>query len=150
MDLSKLTDLALPFLNMYDTSKYSRKQLERIIEVTREPITLLKDLVFDTQYFFVEPEYDEVKELLEGEIAQKVLPYFKKEVEDYNFNNEEEIHNKLADLRTYFKEQFGYKPKETMWAIRAALTGRTRGADMVAIIVLLGKDEVLKRLNSLL
>lgn len=36
----------------------------------------------------------------------------------------------LADLRTYFKEQ-GIKPKETMWAIRAAVTGRTHGADMV-------------------
>ena len=150
MDLSRLTDLALPFLNMYDTSKYTRNQLEKIIEVTREPITLLKDLVYDTQYFFEKPVYDEVKELLEGEISKKVLPYFKKEVEGYDFNDEESIHEKLADLRTYFKEQFGYKPKETMWAIRAALTGRTRGADMVAIILLLGKDEVLARLNSVL
>ena len=148
MDLSKLTDLALPFLDMYDTSKYSRKQLERIIEVTREPITLLKELGHDTQYFFEKPEYSEVKELLEGEIAHKVLPYFKSEVENYDFNNEEEIHEKLANLRTYFKEQFGYKPKETMWAIRAALTGRTRGADMVAIIILLGKNEVLERLSK--
>ena len=150
MDLSKLTDLALPFLNMYDTSKYSRPQLERIIEVTREPITLLKDLVFDTQYFFETPNYDEVKELLNSEIAKNVLPYFAKEVEGYDFNNEEDIHEKLANLRTYFKEQFGYKPKETMWAIRAALTGRTRGADMVAIIILLGKDEVLKRLKEVM
>ncbi|MBR2069167.1 MAG: glutamate--tRNA ligase [Candidatus Gastranaerophilales bacterium] len=148
MDISRLTDLALPFLNMYDTSKFSRSQLERIIEVTREPITVLTDLVHDTQYFFEKPVYDEVKELLEGEIAKNVLPYFKNEVENYDFNNEQEIHDKLADLRTYFKEQFGYKPKETMWAIRAALTGRTRGADMLAIIVLLGKDEVLKRLSN--
>src|SRR5574344_1050976 len=28
MDISKLTDMALPFLNMYDTSKYDKKQLE--------------------------------------------------------------------------------------------------------------------------
>lgn len=150
MDLSKLTDLALPFINCYDLSKYNRKQLERIIEVTREPITVLTDLVNDTKYFFDEPDYSEegIKDLLNGEIAKKVLPYFKEQVEGYNFEDEEDIHNKLADLRTYFKEQFGYKPKETMWAIRAALTGRTRGADMVAIICLLGKDEVLKRLNN--
>ncbi|MBQ8476593.1 glutamate--tRNA ligase, partial [bacterium] len=148
MDISRLTDLALPFLNMYDTSKYTRPQLERIIEVTREPITVLTDLVNDTQYFFEKPDYTEVQELLHGEIAKKVLPYFKEQVEGYDFNNEQEIHDKLADLRTYFKEQFGYKPKETMWAIRAALTGRTRGADMLAIIVLLGKDETLARLDE--
>ena len=35
-----------------------------------------------------------------------------------------------------------------MWAIRSALTGRTRGADMVATIQILGFDEVNKRLKT--
>ena len=148
MDISKLTDLALPFLNMYDTSKYDRKQLEHIIEVTREPITLLKDLVNDTQYFFEKPKYDDVKEILEGEVAKVVLPKFLDEVQGYDFNNEEQIHDKLGELRAYFKENNGFKPKETMWAIRSALTGRTRGADMVATIQILGKDEVVERLKN--
>ena len=150
MDISKLTDLAIPFLNMYDLNKYSRKQLEHIIEVTREPITLLKDLVNDTQYFFEEPKYDEVEEILKGDVAKLVLPKFKNDVETYDFNNEEDIHDKLADLRTYFKENHGFKPKETMWAIRSALPGRKRGADMVATIQILGKDEVQKRLEKLI
>ena len=149
MDISKLTDLALPFLSKYDTSKYSRQQLEHIIEVTREPITLLKDLEFDTQYFFEAPDYTEVKDLLASDLSKDVLSKFKEDVKNYDFENEQDIHDKLADFRTYFKENKGYKPKETMWAIRAALTGRTRGADMVAIIQILGKDEVLKRLNNI-
>ena len=148
MDISKLTDLALPFLNMYDTSKYTRKQLEHIIEVTREPITLLKDLVNDTQYFFEKPKYDDVKEILDGDVAKIVLPKFLEDVQGYDFNNEEEIHDKLGELRSYFKENNGFKPKETMWAIRSALTGRTRGADMVATIQILGKDEVVERLKN--
>lgn len=150
MDISKLTDLALPFLNMYDTSKYSRETLEKIIEVTREPITLLSDLVNDTQYFFEKPAYDDVKEILDGDVAKAVLPKFLEQVNGYDFNNTEEIHDKLAELRSYFKENNGYKPKETMWAIRAALTGRTRGADMVALIQILGKDEVISRLNCVI
>ena len=85
MDISKLTDLALPFLNKYNTSKYTRKQLEHIIEVTREPITLLKDLEFDTQYFFEEPDYSEVKELLSTELAKDVLSKFKEEISRLNF-----------------------------------------------------------------
>lgn len=150
MDISKLTDLALPFLNMYDTSKYSRENLEKIIEVTREPITLLSDLVNDTQYFFEKPKYDEVKEILDGDVAKAVLPKFLEQVKEYDFNNTEEIHDKLGELRTYFKENNGYKPKETMWAIRSALTGRTRGADMVALIQILGRDEVISRLNDVI
>ena len=148
MDISKLTDLAIPFLKEYDLNKYSRKQLEHIIEVTREPITLLKDLVFDTQYFFETPDYTEVKELLASDLSKDVLEKFRQDVLNYNFESAEDIHDKLADFRTYFKENKGYKPKETMWAIRAKLTGRTRGADMVAIIQILGKDEVIKRLNN--
>ena len=35
-----------------------------------------------------------------------------------------------------------------MWAIRAAVTGRTRGADMTAILAILGKDKILKRVNA--
>ncbi len=147
MDISALTDLALPFLNMYDTNKYTRKQLEHIIEITREPITLLKDLVFDTQYFFETPNYDEVKELLNSELSKDVLEKFRQDIENYNLDDYEDIHNKLADFRTYFKEQKGYKPKETMWAVRAALTGRTKGADMAAIIQLLPKEEIINRLN---
>ena len=149
MDISKLTDLALPFLSKYDTSKYSREKLERIIEVTREPITLLADLENDTQYFFEKPIYDEVKEILDGEVAKLVLPKFLEELKGWDFENEEQIHDELGNLRTFFKENHGFKPKETMWAIRSALTGRTRGADMVATIQILGKEEIIERLNNL-
>ncbi len=148
MDISKLTDLALPFLKDYDLNKYSREQLEKIIEVTREPITLLSDLVYDTRYFFEKPVYDEVCELLKTNLSKKVLDKFLSDVDGYDFKNEQDVHDKLAEFRAYFKEKFGFKPKETMWALRAALTGRTKGADMVSIILLLEKDEVIERLKS--
>jgi hypothetical protein len=32
-----------------------------------------------------------------------------------------------------------------MWAVRAAITGRTRGADMVGILEILGKETSLYR-----
>ena len=49
---------------------------------------------------------------------------------DGDFTSDEIIHDVLADLRTEFKEKHNMKPKETMWAVRAAITGRTKGADM--------------------
>ena len=91
-----------------------------------------------------------LQEILEGEVARAVLPKFLEELKTWDFDNHEEIHNKLGDIRTFFKENNGYKPKETMWAIRSALTGRTRGADMVATIQILGKDEIIKRLENLI
>ncbi len=152
MDLAKLTQLVKPYLSCYDLSEYTEKQLERIVEVTREPITILSELTNDTKYFFgkdVEIEPDVQEKILNGEVAKKVLPYvIENELDKWDFEDEEKLHEQLADLRTYFKEQHGIKPKETMWAIRAAVTGRTHGADMVATLVLLGKDRVVYRIKK--
>ena len=152
MDLAKLTQLVKPYLSCYDLSEYSEKQLERIVEVTREPITILSELTNDTKYFFgkdVEIEPDVQEKILDGEVAKKVIPYvIENELDKWDFEDEEKLHEQLADLRTYFKEQHGIKPKETMWAIRAAVTGRTHGADMVATLVLLGKDRVVHRIKA--
>ena len=151
MDLARLTELVKPYLSCYDLSEYTEEQLQRIVEVTREPITILSELTNDTKYFFgkdveIEPEVQE--KVLDGEVAKKVLPYIiENELDKWAFDDEEKLHDQLADLRTYFKEQ-GIKPKETMWAIRAAVTGRTHGADMVATLVLLGKDKVAHRIKA--
>ncbi len=151
MDLARLTELVKPYLSCYDLSEYTEEQLQKIVEVTREPITILSELTNDTKYFFgedveIEPEVQE--KVLDGEVAKKVLSYIiENELDKWAFDDEEKLHDQLADLRTYFKEQ-GIKPKETMWAIRAAVTGRTHGADMVATLVLLGKDKVVKRIKA--
>ncbi len=149
MDLTKLYDYAMPFLKKYDTSKYTKEQLIRILEVTREPITTLSELEFDTQYFFEKPDLSEVKELLESETSKKVLPYALDVINSWGFDSEEKLHEDMANYREYFKAQ-GIKPKETMWSFRAAVTGRTRGADMGAIVYLLGKDEIVDRIKTAL
>ena len=52
------------------------------------------------------------------------------------------------NVKNYFKEKYGIKPKESMWALRAAITGRIHGADLGVIIELLGKDRVEKRVQA--
>lgn len=153
MDLAKLTEMVKPYLSCYDLSEYTDVQLQRIVEITREPITILSELTNDTKYFFgkdVEIE-DEVKEnVLSTENSQKVLKYLVEGgLDKLSFDDEEKLHDELGEVRTFFKEQ-GIKPKETMWAIRAAVTGRTHGADMVAVLMLLGKDRVESRIKSAL
>ena len=132
MDIKKLANLARP-------------------EVTREPITILSDLVNDVKYFFgqdAEIEPDVQTKILDSEDGQKVLRYVvDNELDKWDFEDSEKLHEQLADLRAYFKEQ-GIKPKETMWAIRAAVTGRTHGADMVAILQILGKERSVRRIKA--
>ena len=120
-----------------------------MVEVTREPLTLLSDITDAVPYFFgnsvdIEPEVQ--TDVLDTEVSQQVLKEFAEKAKDWEFE-EENLHEKLEAFRGYFKEQ-GIKPKVTMWAVRAAVTGRTRGADMTAILAILGKDKVLKRVEN--
>lgn len=144
-DIKELTQKAKKFLKDYDLSELTEAQLEKVIAATREPITILSDLTHDVAYFFGKDiKYDEeVKEkYVDTEQAQNILKYFNSQLDEYDFENEEKLHEQLADFRTYFKEKYGIKPKETMWTVRAVLTGRTRGADMGVILEVLGKDKV--------
>lgn len=151
MDIKELTAMAKPFLSKYDLSELTEEQLEKVIVATREPITILSDLTNDVAYFFGKDiEYEEgVKEAnIDTEQAQNILKDFASKLDDYNFDDEEKLHEQLAEFRAYFKEQFGIKPKVTMWTIRAALTGRTHGADMGVILEVLGKDKVKYRIEK--
>ncbi len=122
-----------------------------MIEITREPLILLSDITDAVSYFFgedVEIEPEVQTEVLDTETAQQVLAEFLKQAKDWNFD-EETLHEKLEAFRGEFKEK-GIKPKQTMWAIRAAVTGRTKGADMTAILAILGKDKVFKRVSKVI
>lgn len=150
MPVPELTKRIKPYLEKYDLSELSQEKLEKLVEVTREPLTVLSGITDEVSYFFgrdVEVEEAVKNEVLATETSQNVLKSFVESSQGRNFDDLDDIHNMLADLRNHFKEQ-GVKPKDTMWAIRAALTGKTHGADISAVINILGKDKVLYRLNN--
>lgn len=145
MELSDITDRILPYLKDYDTSMYSRQQLETIVAAVREPLVKLNEITDAVSYFFSENvAYDDnIKEdvVLKPE-TQAVLPKFAEFAETLAYEDLEKLHDQLAEFRKSMPE---YKPKQIMWAIRSALTGRTKGADIAVIISVLGKDRVIRR-----
>ena len=82
--------------------------------------------------------------VLDTETSQTVLKEVLNRIDGWDFNK---LHEILEEFRGYFKEQ-GIKPKVTMWTIRAALTGRTHGADMGVVLEVLGKDKVQYRIEK--
>jgi len=150
LSTKELKEKLLPFLTKYNLTELSDAKLSRMIEVTREPLTILSDITNDVPYFFgegVNVEAEVKADVLDTENSQKVLTEVSKLAENWNFDDEEALHHTLEEVRGQFKEQ-GIKPKETMWAIRAAVTGRVKGADICAVLSILGKDKVLKRINA--
>lgn len=148
MPVSEITERVKPYLKKYDLSIYSQEQLETLVGSVREPLTTLSEITDAVDYLFgdsieVSPEIK--AEVLDKPNSKRVLEEFLKLADTISYDDIDEIHNQLADFR---KSIEGLKAKEIMWAIRAALTGRTKGADIAVIISLLGKDRVKLRVNQ--
>jgi len=149
LSMDELKEALKPYLEKYDLSELTDEQFTRMVEVTREPLVLLSDITDAVSYFFgenvkIEPEVQ--TEVLDTDESQSVLKEYIAQSANWEYQ-EENLHEKLDTFRAFFKEK-GIKPKATMWAIRAAVTGRTKGADMTATLAILGKDKVEKRIKA--
>ena len=147
LPIETLKEMLKKYLTKYDLTTLTDAQYTRMVEITREPLTLLSDITDAVPYFFggvgvnVEPEVQ--TEVLDLPESQEVLKAFVEQGEDWEWT-EHNLHEKLEAFRGEFKEK-GIKPKATMWAIRGAITGRTRGADMTATLDIIGKENCLAR-----
>ena len=149
LDINDLKERLKPFLTKYDLSTMTDEQYTHMVEITRDPLTILSDITDAVSYFFgedveIDPEVQTT--VLDTEVSQDVLKAFAEQAKDWEWT-EENLHEKLEEFRGFYKEK-GVKAKVTMWAIRAAVTGRTRGADMVGTLVILGKDKTLHRVTK--
>lgn len=149
LDINDLKERLKPFLTKYDLSTMTDEQYTHMVEITRDPLTILSDITDAVSYFFgedveIDPEVQTT--VLDTEVSQDVLKTFAEQAKDWEWT-EENLHEKLDEFRGFYKEK-GVKAKVTMWAIRAAVTGRTRGADMVGTLVILGKDKTLHRVTK--
>ena len=146
LPMDTLKEMLKPYLTQYNLDELTDEQYTKMVEITREPLTLLSDITDAVPYFFgkdVEIDPEAQTGTLDTETAQNVLPDFVEKAQNWEWT-EENLHEKLAEFRAEWKEK-GVKPKVTMWAIRAAITGRTCGADMVGILEILGKETSLYR-----
>ncbi len=146
LPIETLKEMLKPYLSQYDLTELSDAQYTKMVEITREPLTLLSDITDAVPYFFgndvaIEPEVQ--TEVLDTEDSQKVLKDFVAKAQAWEWTDEN-LHHKLEEFRGIWKEQ-GIKPKATMWAIRGAISGRTRGADMIGLLEVLGKEKTIYR-----
>jgi glutamyl/glutaminyl-tRNA synthetase len=146
LPIEKLKEMLKPYLTQYNLNELTDEQYTKMVEITREPLTLLSDITDAVPYFFgkdVEIQPETQTGTLDTQTSQDVLVDFVEKAQNWEWT-EENLHEVLAQFRADWKEK-GIKPKVTMWAIRAAITGRTCGADMVGILEILGKETSLYR-----
>jgi len=129
-----------------DIIDHDKKEI--LIDELKDRVKTLKDMAEEITKILDAPrEYNEkaVKKFLKDEVFSN-LREFVIYLEDKNPHLPPEWH----DIMNEFLEDRDMKPKFLMPPLRIAMVGDTKGIDLSALLSVLGKDEVIKRINSLI
>jgi len=129
-----------------DITNHDKREI--LIDELKERVKTLKEMANEIEKILTPPNsYNEkaVKKFLKEEVLSN-LREFVVFLKDKNPNLPPEWH----DVMDEFLKLKGIKPKFLMPPLRIAMVGDTKGIDLVALLSVLGKEEVIKRINSLL
>ncbi len=153
LDVSARTDAVLPFWEQEGLidSDTERDWLEKIVEAVGERLTTFQDILPQTRYFFsddFEYETKAAKKWWGGSDEKKqktreILSNLKQILDDISTFYLETIESAVWQ----YTDENDIKRVAAMQALRIALTGTSFGPSLFDIVVLLGRDEVLKRIQ---
>ena len=150
-ELADLTDKLIPYLidaELIDEKfvENHREWLELLTDTVRDSLHNLSEIVDKVRFIF-EDEFEiasqEEIDIIEEEDAGTVLDGIKSELE-----NVDEIDMDYAKgLMKKVQKATGVKGKKLFMPARVSLTGTAHGPEFVNVLVLLGKEKILKRIE---
>lgn len=145
----ELEEKLQPYLNNVAwADTYNADQRYLLLEAVREPLTTLADIHDGIDYFFAESITidDTLKEdVLATPESQQVLAAFGEAWPTWDKHSVDDL---AAQLKAFMKSLKPLKPKQVMWPIRVAVSGRTHGADLATTLYLLGEKIVAQRVTK--
>lgn len=146
-----IANMAVPYLieaGLITDSDVSERYnwIVAMVSTVQESISTLKDVVDKVQIFFgdeVELENEEVLEVLKGEQVPELFNALRAELDEVT-----EIDEEFAKgLMKRIQKKTGIKGKNLYMPVRSALTGNLHGPELVNIIFVLGKQNILNRIQ---
>ncbi len=147
-DLTELTKLSVPYLEAagYDISNSSKN--ERAISAARNYINKLDEIAEQTKIYYTDKINlsDEQSEIITNDSSKQVLTALISKIKALS----EITNDNLKPVLNEIQKETGVKGKALFQPVRLALTGEEHGPELGVVAYVLGKDEVLKRINKLL
>lgn len=149
-DNEKLYKLIKPFVvkeELLNEEEYLNKKdwLIKIIDLVKEKISYLEEIDSHIQMFMGKEVSadDEVKEVLSNDGVRDLIHAFIKNLEAIEEVDEEFTKNIFKKLQ----KETGAKGKNLYMPLRGAVTGQLHGPDMGKTFIILGKENIIDRLN---
>ena len=153
MPTDELAEKLLPYWQEagVEAKNFDKKYLAAIADLEKERLKKLSEIGERTKYFFASPDYDPSlliwKKADKEKTKQSLLGLVDlfKSIDDFSKENlEKQIKNFIAEKN--------YDNGSVLWPLRVALTGLDKSPgpfEVCACLALgLGKEEILKRLNT--
>lgn len=147
LSIDDLVKITLPHLKeAYDLSIKTDEWIRELISLYQNHITYGKEIVDVTANFFNDDLTlnEECIEFMKDESIPNTIEVFKKEIESIEDWTVDNINNAINDT----KDKANVKGKILYMPIRIKVSGIMHGPELPNTIHLIGKEEVLKRLNS--
>jgi len=142
-------DLLNRLKNFIPENWYQEKEKTiAIINIAKERLFTLKDFKSGAEYFFDTPIVD--KNLVLEQSAhseEETKKWFQQSISLIN-NTENFSSENLHEEFSLAQKESGLLPREAFMSLRVAISGRTVTPPLFDCFIILGKEETLKRLNS--
>ena len=145
LSLNKIVDYVKPFIELdinMDDDKFSRA-----IDFTRNRVSYLTQLNEEIKYFYTHNLHEHSDAHILSEISSQSL--FKFWVDKLSKSNTWTPET-LKSLISKTNDELGIKGKDLFFPIRLAIYGECKGPDIPSIYNVLGRDEIISRLNSVI
>lgn len=150
-DIDRLTKLCIPYLVQADMVKEEElnekyEWVKMIVETARERISTLSQISDYAKQFFgeeVKPENDDVIKMLKLEHVQDLLNTLKDKIKNAD------VIDAVFGKKVFkvIQKETGVKGKNLYMPIRAALTGQLHGPDIDKVIAIIGRENLIKRIE---
>lgn len=140
----KQNDFFIPFIQEH-VDENNREKLDSICDIVKERATFVPDIWNYSKTFFEAPVEHEKSEKFINETSIAFAKDFIDNIEQVDFEYEA-VHTFMDDLL----EKNSLKYKDVMPFFRIALFGISNGPDVVKSMIILGKEEFINRVRTLL
>jgi len=154
MKSEELTSLLIPYLKKAglvggDIDPKTGEMIEKITRLEQERIKTLSQITDLAEFFFKkEFEYDlkAVEKRLKKNYVPSLLKKIKERIKEISPFTKENLEKAIRPL----SEELSLSTGEVFHPLRVALTGKTKGPGLFELAEVIGKDEVLRRIERIL
>ncbi|WP_426292729.1 glutamate--tRNA ligase [Dyadobacter endophyticus] len=124
-------------------------QLVQIVHLLKDRVHFVKEIVSESLFLFAAPEEFDQDVVIKkwNEEAVNAIGGFKEALAGFEGNF---VAHDIKEVLSATMESLGIKMGKIMQALRLAVTGAGAGPDLMIIMEILGKDEVVRRLETAL